>query len=158
MLATNAIPISAPADGRPGAPSTTHVRSLVIRLDGITAADYLAWVWDPEPAALDDGLRSVAVSAAPVGELVNIEPVWAGQPPTTPRTAAAAAGFALPPRSPRSTAPLPPATRTARRSSRAPILSRLPPSGRRVRRRSPTTSYQEVARCKQQPHPTQKYS
>ena len=76
-------------------PSTTHVQSLVIRLDGITAGDYLAWVRDPEPPGLDHGLRSVTVSAKPLGELVNIELVWAGQPPTTPSAAAVAAGFAL---------------------------------------------------------------
>ena len=78
-------------------PSTTHVRSLVIRLDGITAGDYLAWVRDPEPPPLDRALRSVATSADPLGELVNVELVWAGQPPTTPSKAAVAAGFALTP-------------------------------------------------------------
>ena len=78
-------------------PSTTHVQSLVIRLDGITAGDYLAWVRDPEPPALDRALRSVATSAEPLGELVNVELVWAGQPPTTPSKAAVAAGSALTP-------------------------------------------------------------
>jgi hypothetical protein len=77
--------------------SATHVQSLVIRLDGITARDYLAWVRDPEPPALDRGLRSVAISAEPVGELLNIELVWVGQPPTTPGAVAVAAGFALTP-------------------------------------------------------------
>ena len=76
-------------------PSTTHVQSLVIRLDGITAGDYLAWVRDPEPPALDHGLRSVTVSAEPLGEIINVELVWAGEAPTTPRAAAVAAGFAL---------------------------------------------------------------
>jgi len=75
----------------------TDVQSLVIRLDGITAGDFLAWVWDPEPPALDHGLRSVAISAEPLGELINIELVWAGQPPTNPSTSAVAAGFALTP-------------------------------------------------------------
>jgi uncharacterized protein YbjT (DUF2867 family) len=64
---------------------TTHVQSLVIRLDGITAADYLTWVWDPEPPALDRGLRSVAISADPLGELITLELVWAGRRPATPR-------------------------------------------------------------------------
>jgi hypothetical protein len=77
--------------------STPHVQSLIIRLDGITAGDYLDWVRDPEPPALDYGLRSVAVSAEPLGELVRVELIWAGQPPTTPGAAAAAAGFALTP-------------------------------------------------------------
>jgi hypothetical protein len=75
--------------------ATTHVQSLVIRLDGITAGDYLTWVWDPEPPALDHGLRSVAISAEPLGELVKIDLVWADRPPTRPSAAAVAAGFPL---------------------------------------------------------------
>jgi hypothetical protein len=77
--------------------STTRVQTLLIRLGGITAGDYLTWVRDPEPPALDHGLRSVAISAEPLGELVNIELIWAEQPPTTPSAAAVAAGFALAP-------------------------------------------------------------
>ena len=76
-------------------PTTTHAQSLTIRLDGITAADYLTWVRDPEPPALDHGLRSVAISAEPLGELIDIELAWSEQPPTTPTAAAVAAGFAL---------------------------------------------------------------
>ena len=75
-------------------PSTMHVQSLVIRLDGITAGDYLTWARDPEPGALDDGLRSVAITAAPVGETVNIELVWDREPPAL-RSALVAAGFPL---------------------------------------------------------------
>jgi hypothetical protein len=75
--------------------STIYVQPLLIRLDGITAGDYLAWVREPEPPALDHGLRSVEISADPLGELVNIELVWAGQPRTTLSAAAVAAGFAL---------------------------------------------------------------
>ena len=82
---------------RTAPPSTPHVQSLIIRLDGITAGDYLAWVRDPEPPALDYGLRSVAISAEPLGELVHIELIWAGRPPTTPSAAPVAAGFALTP-------------------------------------------------------------
>ncbi|HUA45634.1 MAG TPA: hypothetical protein VMA77_10425 [Solirubrobacteraceae bacterium] len=74
-----------------------HVQSILIRLDGITAGDYLTWVRDPEPPALDHGLRSVAISAGPLGELINIKLVWAGQPPTNPSAGAVAAGFALTP-------------------------------------------------------------
>src|SRR5947209_5540933 len=77
--------------------STPHVQSLIIRLAGITAGDYLDWVRDPEPPALDHGLRSVAISAEPLGEIVHVELIWAGQPPTTPGAAAAATGFALTP-------------------------------------------------------------
>jgi hypothetical protein len=78
-------------------PSTPHVQSLIIRLNGITAGDYLTWVRDPEPPALDHGLCSVAVSAEPLGDLVHVELIWAGRPPTAPGAAAAAAGFALTP-------------------------------------------------------------
>jgi hypothetical protein len=74
---------------------TTHVQSLIIQLDGITAADYLTWVWDPEPPAFDHGLRSVAICAEPRGELIKLELVWAGRRPATPSAAAVAAGFAL---------------------------------------------------------------
>jgi hypothetical protein len=59
-------------------PSTPHVQSLIIRLNGITAGDYLAWVRDPEPPALDHSLRSVAVSAEPLGDLVHVELIWGG--------------------------------------------------------------------------------
>jgi hypothetical protein len=75
--------------------STTHLQSLIIKLDGITAADYLTWARDAEPPALEHGLRSVAIRAEPLEALVNIELVWAGRSPTTPRAAAVAAGFAL---------------------------------------------------------------
>jgi hypothetical protein len=78
-------------------PPTTHVQTLLIRLDGITAGDYLAWVRDPEPPELDHELQSVSVGAEPLGQLVNIELVWEGQPPTTPSAAAIAAGFELTP-------------------------------------------------------------
>jgi hypothetical protein len=50
--------------------STSHVQSLIMTLDGITAGDYLAWVRDPEPPALEYGLRSVAINAEPLGELI----------------------------------------------------------------------------------------
>ena len=78
-------------------PTTTRVQSLLIRLDGITAGDYLAWVRDPEPPALDHWLRSVVTSAQPLGDLISTELVWTCQPPTTPSAAAIAAGFPLTP-------------------------------------------------------------
>jgi hypothetical protein len=78
-------------------PVTTHVQSLLIRLNGITAGDYLARVRNPEPPALDHGLRSVAISAEPLSELIKIELTWACPPPTSPSAAAVAAGFALTP-------------------------------------------------------------
>ena len=78
-------------------PSTVHVESLRITLGGITAGDYLTWVRDPEPPALDRGLRSIAITAEPLGELVNVKLVWAGKPPPTPSAAAAAAGLPVTP-------------------------------------------------------------
>jgi hypothetical protein len=84
-----------PLTGTP--PSTTYVQSLLIRLHGITAGDYLTWVRDPEPPALDQGLRSIGIRAEPLEALVNIKLVWALPPPTTPRAAAVAAGFPLTP-------------------------------------------------------------
>ena len=76
---------------------TAHVQSLIIRLDGITAGDYLARVRDPEPAALGHRLQSVAIAAEPLGTLILVELAWASRPPTTARAAAVAAGFPLTP-------------------------------------------------------------
>jgi hypothetical protein len=103
--------------------SPTHVQSLRIRLGGITAGDYLTWVRDPEPPALDRGLRSVATSAELRGEVVNVKLVWTGQPPTTPSDAAAAAGFALTPE----VVAVHSATWTADRRHRATAESRTDP-------------------------------
>ena len=47
------------------------VQYLTITLDGITAADYLAWVRDPEPAALDRDLQAVTVQADMLGEVIE---------------------------------------------------------------------------------------
>ncbi|MGO9907747.1 MAG: hypothetical protein ACLP4R_28905 [Solirubrobacteraceae bacterium] len=76
-------------------PSTTHIQSLMITLDGITAGDYLAWVRDPEPPALDHGLQSVAIRAEALGAVIRVELAWARRPPTTASAAAVAAGFPL---------------------------------------------------------------
>jgi hypothetical protein len=114
-----------------------HVQSLLTRLDGMTAGDYLTWVRDPEPPALDDGLRSVATSTAPLAEPVDTVLVWAGQPPTTSDAAAVAAGFALTPE----VAAAQSATRTADKqraqSSRARHAGSFP---ERVSQSEPTTS------------------
>jgi hypothetical protein len=103
--------------------AVTHQR-IIVRLGGITAGDYLAWVLDPEPRALDDRLRSVAISAKPLGELINIDLVWAGQSPKSPSTAAVTAGFSLIPE----VVAVSWATHTARRRrsslSRTSILAR----------------------------------
>ncbi|HUA05824.1 MAG TPA: hypothetical protein VMB27_18080 [Solirubrobacteraceae bacterium] len=83
---------------RPGrASSTARIQSLTITLNGITAGDYLAWVRDPEPPALDYALQSVGTRAEPLGAEIRIDLAWACRPPTTPRAAAVAAGFPLTP-------------------------------------------------------------
>ena len=51
---------------------------LIFTLDGITAGDYLAWVRDPEPAALGNALRSIAVHADALGDLIEVDLVWEG--------------------------------------------------------------------------------
>ena len=115
----------------------------MIRLDGITAVDYLAWIRDPEPPALDHGLQSVAISAEPLGELVDIELVWACQPPTTPSAAAVAAGFPLIPE----VVAVHSATRTADRH-RATVESRTDagPFSRLFSQRA-TAEYASRTRC-----------
>jgi len=60
---------------------------LTLRLDGITAADYLQWVRDPDPPALDAGLITVSVEAAPLGDTVTAELDWAGPAPPAARAA-----------------------------------------------------------------------
>lgn len=67
---------------------------LTLTLDGITAADYLAWVRDPEPPALGLSLDAVAVDAEPLGDTIEVALSW-NRPPPAPRTAAVAAGLPL---------------------------------------------------------------
>ena len=67
---------------------------LTLVLDGITAADYLAWVRDPDPAALGRSLRQLNVRAQPLGDRIEVQLVWEDEPPAAP-TAAVAAGFPL---------------------------------------------------------------
>ena len=67
---------------------------LTLKLDGITASDYLTWCRDPEPAALDFALRSVSVDADPLGDTITATLDWE-QPPPPPRPAAAAAGLPI---------------------------------------------------------------
>ena len=69
---------------------------LTLMLEGITANDYLAWVRDPEPLPLGMSLRSIAVSAAPIGDRIEVELCWEDTPPPI-RSAAIAAGFPLTP-------------------------------------------------------------
>lgn len=74
--------------------STRSIQYLILKLDGMTAGDYLVWVRDPEPAALGRELRSIGVRAEPLSDRIDLELVWDATPPD-PHTAAAAAGFPL---------------------------------------------------------------
>ena len=44
---------------------------LTLKLDGITAGDYLTWCQDPDPPALDFALRSIRVNADPLGDTIT---------------------------------------------------------------------------------------
>ena len=58
------------------------VQLLTIRLDGVTAADYLAHVRDPEPGALDGALAAVVVRTdQPLADVVEAALSWHGAPP-----------------------------------------------------------------------------
>lgn len=67
---------------------------LSLKLDGITAGDYLTWCRDPEPPALDFALRSVSVDADPLGDTITATLDWNGSVPW-PSVAARAAGLPL---------------------------------------------------------------
>ena len=67
---------------------------LTLKLDGITAGDYLTWVRDPEPPALGLALDSVSVQADPLGDTVEAALSWT-TPSPSPRAAAVAAGLPL---------------------------------------------------------------
>jgi hypothetical protein len=70
-------------------------QTLRITLDGMTAGDYLAHLYDPEPPALGLGLRSVAVRGEPLGDVVDALLCWDGAAVGAHR-AARLAGFPLP--------------------------------------------------------------
>ena len=70
-------------------------QTLLLRLDGITAADYLAHCLDPEAPALGFGLRAFDVDADPLGDTVRVRLDWDRTPPSDPHLAAGAAGFRL---------------------------------------------------------------
>jgi hypothetical protein len=86
---------------KPSGPANDHGNSsaqlLTLVLEGITADDYLGWLFDPEPPALGSHLRSVTVRAAPRGERIDADLVWDGRATPSPRAAAIAAGFTLTP-------------------------------------------------------------
>ncbi|MDX6623286.1 MAG: hypothetical protein QOE75_1218 [Solirubrobacterales bacterium] len=60
---------------------------LTLQLAGITAGDYLQWVRDPDPPALDAGLLAVTVAGAPLGDTVTATLEWAGAAPSAIRAA-----------------------------------------------------------------------
>jgi hypothetical protein len=49
---------------------------LTLKLDGITAGDYLTWCRDPEPPALDFALRSISIDADPLGDTITAILDW----------------------------------------------------------------------------------
>lgn len=69
---------------------------LTLKLDDITAADYLSWCYDPDPPALDNGLRSIRVDADPLGDTITAILDW-NRPAPAPAAAATAAGFPFSP-------------------------------------------------------------
>ena len=68
---------------------------LTLKLDGITAGDYLTWCRDPDPPALDYALRSITIKGDPLGDTITAILDW-NQPPPAPPAAATAAGLTLP--------------------------------------------------------------
>ncbi len=71
------------------------VQILTLKLDGITAGDYLTWCRDPDPPALDFALRSISIAADPLGDTVTAILDWNDSlPPAS--AAATAAGLPLP--------------------------------------------------------------
>jgi hypothetical protein len=68
---------------------------LTLKLDGITAGDYLAWCRDPDPPVLGLALRSISIDADPLGETITAILEWNESPPPV-SDAAAAAGLRVP--------------------------------------------------------------
>jgi hypothetical protein len=70
------------------------IQIISLKLDGITAGDYLTWCRDPEPHALDFALRSITIDADPLQDTITAILDWNGSAPE-PSTAAGAAGLPL---------------------------------------------------------------
>ena len=62
------------------------VQVLSLKLDGITAGDYLTWCRDPDPPALDHALASIRVNADPLGDTITAILDW-NQPARAPAAA-----------------------------------------------------------------------
>jgi hypothetical protein len=67
---------------------------LNLKLEDITAGDYLAWCQDPDPPALGFTLRSITIDADSLGDTITAILDW-NQPPPPPAVAAPAAGLPL---------------------------------------------------------------
>jgi hypothetical protein len=70
-------------------------QKLRLKLEGMTACDYLAHFHDPEPAVLGSGLREVVVRATPLDDVVEALLTW-NETPSDECAAAHLAGFATP--------------------------------------------------------------
>jgi hypothetical protein len=70
------------------------LQTLILRLDGITAGDYLAWCHDVDASAFDYGLRSTSIDADPLGDTISAGLDW-DRPMPPPRAAATIAGLPL---------------------------------------------------------------
>jgi hypothetical protein len=70
------------------------VQTITLKLDGITAGDYLTWCRDPDPPALDFALRSISIDADPLGDTITAILDWNQPPPGAP-AAAITAGLPL---------------------------------------------------------------
>ena len=57
---------------------------LTLKLDGITAGDYLTWCRDPDPPSLGHTLRALHVDADPLGDTITAILDWM-RPPPPPR-------------------------------------------------------------------------
>jgi hypothetical protein len=68
---------------------------LTLKLDGITAGDYLTWYRDPDPPVLGLALRSVSIDADSLGETITAILDWNESPPPA-SAAASAAGLRVP--------------------------------------------------------------
>jgi hypothetical protein len=72
-----------------------EIQHITVKLEGITAGDYLAHQLDADPPAETSHLRSIALDVPdPLGDTIGAALRWDGRPPSA-RTAAVAAGFAL---------------------------------------------------------------
>jgi hypothetical protein len=67
---------------------------LTLKLDGITAGDYLTWCRDPDPPALEFALRSISIDGDPLGDTITAILDW-NRPLPTALAAATAAGLPL---------------------------------------------------------------